>query len=180
MQLNVENYLQIEIGNLVHETLQHYLSKQALLQPENLAGLKTYWQRRLEQYSFEASDIKSAIARIELTLNNTTQSPELQWIFDAGAQHSAAELVMQEQSPGYVQTHIIDRTFIDAQGIRWIIDYKSAEVADKQSEDEFIEEQMELYSEQLQRYKNLFAEENNQGIKTALLFTSIAKLVECN
>ena len=151
-----------------------------LLQPENLARLKSYWQRRFEQYSFDASDIESAISRIELTLNKTTQSPELQWIFDASAQRSAAELVMQEQSSGYVQTHIIDRTFIDAQGIRWIIDYKSSEVADTQSEDEFVEEQIELYSKQLQRYRNLFAEENNQGIKTALLFTSIPRLVECN
>ena len=86
---------------------------------------------------------------------------------------------MQSYANGYVQTHVVDRTFIDKEGVRWIIDYKSSEPPPHQTMEDFIGEQIELYSGQLNRYRRLFSDEENRGVKTALLFTSIQKLVEC-
>jgi ATP-dependent exoDNAse (exonuclease V) beta subunit len=85
---------------------------------------------------------------------------------------------MQTVSNGYIRTHILDRTFIDKQGQRWIIDYKSSDKPQEVSLSDFLQEQMQEYAEQLSRYKFLFSEESNNGIKTALLFTSLSKLVE--
>jgi ATP-dependent exoDNAse (exonuclease V) beta subunit len=78
-----------------------------------------------------------------------------------------------------VHTHVIDRTFIDSNGVRWIIDYKSSQPLGKQSLESFLAEQVALYSGQLSRYRSLFENEDNTGVKTALLFTSLPKLVEC-
>ena len=174
-----ENALQIEIGNLVHESLQNLVSNKSLLEDKSLTGLKQHWRRRLELFSFNPTDTQAALDRIETSLLQTQNNSELSWIFDSTLEQSAAELVMQSYANGYVQTHVVDRTFIDKKGVRWIIDYKSSEPPSNQSAEDFIDEQLELYSGQLNRYRSLFSEEQNKGVKTALLFTSIQRLVEC-
>ncbi|MEX0962585.1 MAG: UvrD-helicase domain-containing protein [Pseudohongiellaceae bacterium] len=177
-QLILENQLQIEIGKLVHEALQNYLSNRQLLLEAKLKALRLYWKRRLQLFSFETAEIEAGLNRIEHSLKHTLESKELAWIFDATLEQSAAELPMQSYSNGFVHTHILDRTFIDKAGIRWIIDYKSAEPPEGQSLQAFIAEQTDLYAEQLSRYRSLFESEDNRGIKTALLFTSLPYLVE--
>lgn len=175
----VDNQLQIEIGNLVHEALQNYLSNNQLLDTENLAGLKNYWKRRLNAFSFDSDETENAMTNIEQSLRNTLQDSTLSWVFDHQQEQSAAELALQGYANDYVHTHVIDRTFIDRNGVRWIIDYKSSQPASNQSLESFLAEQVALYSGQLARYRNLFKDEENKGLKTALLFTSLPKLIEC-
>jgi ATP-dependent helicase/nuclease subunit A len=177
--LTVDNQLQIEIGNLVHEALQNYLSNNRLLNSENMQGLKSYWRRCLDAFAFDTAEIDEALYAIENSLRSTLQDSQLSWVFDHQHEQSAAELALQTYANGYVHTHVIDRTFIDAEGVRWIIDYKSSQPSKQQSLDDFLTEQTTLYSDQLSRYKNLFSKESNKGVKTALLFTSLQKLVEC-
>lgn len=177
--LAVDNQLQIEVGNLVHEALQNYLSNKQLLDADNLAGLKSYWKRRLDAFSFDSNETKNAMTRIEQSLRNTLQDSTLSWIFDHEQEQSAAELPLQSYANDYVHTHVIDRTFIDKDGVRWIIDYKSSQPSSNQSLESFLAEQVALYSGQLARYRNLFKNEANKGLKTALLFTSQPKLIEC-
>jgi len=180
IELAAENQLHIEVGNLVHEALQNYLSNNQLLDPVNLAGLKHYWRRRLSAFSFASSEIDNAMAKIKQSLHSTMQDPELRWVFDHEQEQSAAELPLQSYANGFVHTHVIDRTFIDNNGVRWIIDYKSSQPSSKQSLESFLAEQVALYSGQLSRYRSLFENEENKGVKTALLFTSLPKLVECD
>ena len=119
------------------------------------------------------------MTKLEQSLQSTLQDSELRWVFDHGQEQSAAELALQSYASGFVHTHVIDRTFIDSNGVRWIIDYKSSQPSSKQSLESFLAEQVALYSGQLSRYKSLFEDEDNKGVKTALLFTSVPKLVEC-
>ena len=119
------------------------------------------------------------MTKIEQSLHSTLQDSELRWVFDHEQEQSTAELPLQSYANGFVHTHIIDRTFIDNNGVRWIIDYKSSQPSSKQSLGSFFAEQVTLYSGQLSRYRSLFEDEENKGVKTALLFTSVPKLVEC-
>jgi len=179
IELNVDNHLQIELGNLVHEALQNYLSNRLIFEPENLATLKSYWRSRLATFAFEAKSIDAAVERIENSLTSTLQDPSLSWVFDNEQEQSAAELSLQSYTNGFVHTNVVDRTFIDSQGVRWIIDYKSAQPSSDQTLEQFLSEQIDAYSPQLARYRDLFAQEDNKGLKSALLFTSLPKLVEC-
>lgn len=179
IELTVDNQLQIEVGNLVHEGLQNYLNNHQLLDTANLAGLKNYWRRRLSAFSFVSGEIDIAMTKLEKSLQSTLQDSELRWVFDHGQEQSAAELALQSYASGFVHTHVVDRTFIDSNGVRWIIDYKSSQPLGKQSLESFLAEQVALYSGQLSRYRSLFENEDNKGVKTALLFTSLPKLVEC-
>ncbi|GJM14000.1 MAG: ATP-dependent helicase [Pseudohongiella sp.] len=179
LELESSSLLQIEVGNLVHEALQNYLTDNQLLDANNIGALKNYWRGRLASFAFDATEVDSAMTKIEHSLNNTLHSPDLGWVFDHTQQDSSAELALQSFSSGFVHTHVIDRSFIDKTGVRWIIDYKSSQPSAKQSIEDFVEEQKQLYAQQLARYRALFEDEENKGLKTALLFTSLPQLVEC-
>lgn len=180
LELVAANQLQIEIGNLVHEALQNFLSNRQLMETDRLEGLRRYWRRQLQRFSFEDDEIETALSRIERSLKQTLDAEDLAWVFDNDYETSAAELAMQSLGNGILHTHILDRSFVDKQGIRWIIDYKSAEPLAGQSIEDFIDEQKALYAAQLDRYKSLFQQESNKGVKTALLFTGLPRLVECS
>ena len=76
-----------------------------------------------------------------------------------------------------VREHIIDRTFI-ADGVRWIVDYKSSDPETGQTMDEFFARELDAYKEQLQRYKNLTTATETLPIKTALYLVSWGDLIE--
>lgn len=179
LELVTENQLQIEIGNLVHESLENYVTNRRSMDSTRIAGLREYWKRRLQLFSFQPREIDTAVTEIESSLKNTMENEELDWIFDNALRQSAAELAMQDHSSGFLQTHVLDRTFIDKDGLRWIIDYKSSAPLVGQARQDFLDEQAALYTAQLERYRGLFANEDNRGIRTALLFTSLGILHEC-
>ena len=64
----------------------------------------------------------------------------------------------------------LDRTFIDEQGTRWIIDYKTSEIGGENSA-AFIDAQVEKFRPDLDRYRTVMAcLEHRNPIRTALYF----------
>ncbi|MED6333074.1 MAG: PD-(D/E)XK nuclease family protein, partial [Pseudomonadota bacterium] len=170
--------LNSQIGDFIHEALQTFLLKKDLLSKLNLDIQKQRWQQNLLRYGFDLRTIQNAVEYIENSLQKTLSSRELGWIFDHSQTESVAEYELQSKDTDVIQNHVIDRSFIDLEGIRWIIDYTSTKKPDHTTENQFIVKQVALYQSQLQRYRNLFRTEQNKGIKTALLFTNIPRLVE--
>ncbi|MEC7766903.1 MAG: PD-(D/E)XK nuclease family protein, partial [Pseudomonadota bacterium] len=170
--------LNSQIGDFIHEALQTFLLKNDLLSKHNLDIQKQRWQQNLLRHGFDLRTIQNAVEYIEDSLQKTLSSRELGWIFDHSQTESVAEYELQSKDTDVIQNHVIDRSFIDLEGIRWIIDYKSTKKPDHTPEDQFIVKQVALYQSQLQRYRNLFRTEQNKGVKTALLFTNIPRLVE--
>ena len=170
--------LNSQIGDFIHEALQTFLLKNDLLSKHNLDIQKQRWQQNLLRHGFDLRTIQNAVEYIEDSLQKTLSSRELGWIFDHSQTESVAEYELQSKDTDVIQNHVIDRSFIDLEGIRWIIDYKSTKKPDHTTENQFIVKQVALYQSQLQRYRNLFRTEQNKGVKTALLFTNIPRLVE--
>ena len=176
--LILESQLQKQIGILVHLALQNYIGNKQLFSEENLANIQRQWQHHLSAFGFSDKQISHASEIIERSLLGTVSDEKINWIFSQELQQSAAELAMQTLYHGYLRTHILDRTFIDDEGYRWIIDYKSSQKPNNQPQEVFVEQQLNQYSDQLNRYRSLFANESNKGIKTALLFTSLPVLAQ--
>ena len=68
---------------------------------------------------------------------------------------------------GALVNAVIDRTFIDRNGTRWIIDYKSGYHAGGNL-DAFLESEAARYRGQLMLYQRLFEQMGETDIKTAL------------
>ena len=78
---------------------------------------------------------------------------------------------------GVVKKSIIDRTFVDDAGVRWIVDYKSTPTKNKDLQ-AFAQEQVKMrHQNQLERYGELMSEIDNRPIQLAVYFPLIKQLV---
>ena len=115
---------------------------------------------------------------MKATVLKTLSDPKLVWIFDNQHRESACELKMSRRRNGCTQQFVIDRTFIDQDDTRWIIDYKTSQPQPGQSESEFIQSQAEKYRSQLENYRDLMTAAENRNTRLALLLTDIPALIE--
>jgi len=80
---------------------------------------------------------------------------------------------------GEVAHAVIDRTFVDEKGVRWVIDYKTGS-HEGGSRVEFLESEKERYRSQLERYAAIFkeAEGGKREIRKGLYFPALLEFVE--
>ncbi len=110
-------------------------------------------------------------------LQNTLQDETGRWILKAHADaHSEYPLT------GYIQgrylNKILDRTFVDADGVRWIVDYKTGEHQGSRLED-FFQQEKKRYQAQLDQYEELLKlKGETRPIKKALYYPLYKRLVE--
>lgn len=112
--------------------------------------------------------LREAAARVEAGLVRTLEDPRGRWILDA-RQAAQSEAPLAGWIDGVLYETVIDRTFIDEAGVRWIIDYKSSEPPDGGLE-LFLESETLRYREQLERYARLFLQREERIIRLGLYF----------
>jgi ATP-dependent exoDNAse (exonuclease V) beta subunit len=111
--------------------------------------------------------LASTSALIAQAFENTLESETGRWILSGKHADAVCELALSGRIEGKLINAVIDRTFIDANGTRWIIDYKSGyhEGGDLES---FLAEEAGRYETQLGLYRRLFEQMGETEIKTAL------------
>ncbi|MEE9542505.1 MAG: 3'-5' exonuclease, partial [Thermodesulfobacteriota bacterium] len=78
---------------------------------------------------------------------------------------------------GRFQDVRIDRTFVDADDVRWIVDYKTG--SHKGDLEDFLENEKKRYAGQLNKYRKIFASiEEGREIKCALYYPALGRLVD--
>ena len=162
-------------GTLIHRQLESCVQHGTAM--DDGSGLRNYWRLQLRSGSADSKELEATLDFIAASVERSLAA-ESAWIFDAGLRDSEAELGLSSYENKRLRNYLLDRCFIDAEGTRWIIDYKSATADANQSERGFIDAQVQLHSAQLNQYKKLFAALESRPTKTALYLTSIAKLVE--
>jgi ATP-dependent exoDNAse (exonuclease V) beta subunit len=70
-----------------------------------------------------------------------------------------------------------DRMFVDAAGVRWIVDYKSGALADGPAGEDALATEVDRYRPQLARYRQVAEALWSEPVRTALYFTSLPRLV---
>lgn len=115
---------------------------------------------------------QAACERVMIAIENVLHDQRGRWIIDVDEAHreSSSELALSGVMDGVVVNSVIDRTFVDAQGIRWIIDFKTSthEGGDLET---FLQSEEQRYRPQLQRYASLMRRwKPDQPVKTALYF----------
>ncbi|CAI2718454.1 UvrD-helicase domain-containing protein [Nitrospina watsonii] len=99
------------------------------------------------------------------------------WILDAH-EDAASEFALTFAKKDIFSNRIIDRTFVDAEGTRWIIDYKTGEHQGSSLES-FFEAEEKRYAPQLQAYAEILrAKGETRPIKLALYYPLHRRLVE--
>jgi ATP-dependent exoDNAse (exonuclease V) beta subunit len=115
-----------------------------------------------------------AIELVEKAMQNTLNDSKGLWLLSNKHQQSTTELSVLSMINDRFKHKVIDRVFIDkAQGICWIVDYKTSTPLADESREDFIAREVEHYRYQLMDYKFHLSLLFPQAlpIRTALYFT---------
>ncbi|MEX2962250.1 UvrD-helicase domain-containing protein [Microbulbifer sp. TYP-18] len=163
-------------GTVAHETLATIATSELCQwDQQRLQAQKPLWQLRLKQLGLSGDDLQNALAKVELAVRNTLRCETGRWLLDRNHGESACELELHSGGQ-QLRRSIIDRTFID-DGIRWIVDYKTAEPPAGESEEQFLAAQLEKYRTQLEGYRRLMIARGERNIRCALYFPLLKQLV---
>jgi len=163
--------LERKIGDIVHFCLQQAsLGRLDLAKLPDTEGLVTSWRQQLLPVT---DDVDSAITNIRAQLKACTEEAHYAWLVLEPHEGAGSELALSAFSQDRHREVIIDRTFIDSDGVRWIIDYKSSRPRADQAISAFLAEQADRYASQLGRYAALFRRMESRPVRTALFFTAL-------
>jgi ATP-dependent exoDNAse (exonuclease V) beta subunit len=158
------------VGNVVHRLLQ-YLGDTGIdqVRPEDRQRLKQVGQKMLERIGVPANHFDDAVAKIGNAIESTVDDSRGQWILSDKHENSRCEFALSGIQDGKVKHMVIDRTFVDEQGTRWIIDYKTSSHSGAGVE-EFLDREQERYSHQLENYANALSKIEDKPIRLALYY----------
>jgi len=159
------------VGNAVHAALQQI----AEIGIEHWGDMQTQTVlkrmfRMLVAEGLSGSVLETASARCADGLQRVLGSEKGQWILSDQHQQAHSEWALSSEYGYHVSQHAIDRSLIDEDGIRWIIDYKTAthEGGDMET---FLAAEVQRHAPQLHRYRSILAQlEPEREIRTALYF----------
>jgi ATP-dependent helicase/nuclease subunit A len=134
----------------------------------------------LSNFGVPPDDIAWAAQRVEDGLLRMLGDPRGRWILDRHA-GAASELSVAGLIDGKLCEVVIDRTFIDETGVRWIIDYKTSAHEGANLEN-FLEAEKQRYREQLERYARLMVQLDHSStgrpIRLGLYFPLLGEWLE--
>ncbi len=155
------------VGTVLHQILQ-LISEKGLAWWNSESALHSqYLKTQLQREGMLAEEIPNASTKILQALQNIFADPRGQWILQPH-QEASSEFSLTMGNKNYV----LDRTFVDETGTRWIIDYKSADYAGDDLEN-FLLTQQKQYENQLYEYYLAVKELDSRPIKVGLYFPLI-------
>jgi ATP-dependent helicase/nuclease subunit A len=115
------------------------------------------------------SELGYAADQVQQALMNTLRDPRGQWLLDPRQREAQSDFRLTSLDKGKLITLSIDRTFIDENGCRWIIDYLISPHAGGDLEG-FLNAQAARYQERLERYAALMAGLDPRPLRLGLYF----------
>jgi len=157
------------VGIVVHEELERWSRLPALPGVGEIEVRRSSYQRQLEAHAVPAGMVLPAIDRIMRALLSTLGDARGRWIFDPGHRHSRSEYALTGVVNGQIVSVVIDRTFVDSSGLRWIVDFKTSS-HEGGAVDVFLDHEVERYRPQLQRYARMIGGVAADPVKVGLYF----------
>jgi ATP-dependent helicase/nuclease subunit A len=157
------------IGTVVHQALKHMADNGiSRWNEDKIQKNRRSYLSALASLGVPAGELPKAIDRVAAALSHAIKDERGKWLLGAHS-NSACEYSICGVLEGRIVSARIDRTFIDDQNVRWIIDYKSS-LHEGAGIEDFLDNECARYREQLMRYRLLFGLMENRPIRTALYF----------
>jgi ATP-dependent helicase/nuclease subunit A len=157
------------VGSVVHRWLQRIAEDRlAGWDAKRVAVLRKTFRDELIACGLPADVLDAAAERVAGTLTQTLADERGRWLL--GPRDAAeSELRLTGATAAGIINIIMDRTFVDERGARWIVDYKTGghEGGDI---DAFLDRERERYRPQLERYAALMRARDTRPIRLGLYF----------
>ncbi|MGB7903737.1 MAG: PD-(D/E)XK nuclease family protein, partial [Steroidobacteraceae bacterium] len=159
------------VGTVVHRELQRFARAGGAL-PGDEAGRHAE-QRR---YAAELAELgvpyerrTAAAARVLEAVRRTLADERGRWLLQAAHRAAQSELALTGVTDAGLVSVVIDRTFVDETGVRWIVDYKTSS-HEGAGLDQFLDNERERYRGQLERYARLMRAMGGEPVRLGLYF----------
>ena len=95
--------------------------------------------------------------------------PKGRWLFDPRHVDARSEYALTGELDRTLVRVVLDRTFVDAEGTRWIVDFKLSqhEGGDREA---FLDSERERYRQQLEDYARVMRGLENRPVRVGLYF----------
>ncbi len=159
------------VGSVVHRILEQ-------LSHENLesfnfdvekAKITNSSRVMLHRLGVVDEQLALALERVIHAIQNTLADKRGQWILSGQHQYAKSEYKITAVIEEEIRHMVIDRTFVDNDGIRWVIDYKTGNHQGG-SLAAFLDSEQKRYQPQLQRYADVMQLMEQREVKMALYF----------
>lgn len=156
------------VGTLTHRYLERLARDSKIssdtIPSDTLAAIRN----GLTALGTETDAIDQAASKVLMALQNTLNDERGQWILQAHS-HACNEYALTTQLNGVFKRFVIDRTFIDESGTRWIIDYKTGSHLGSDTQ-AFLDREQQRYRDQLDNYAHLFSLMEDKPVRLGLYF----------
>jgi ATP-dependent helicase/nuclease subunit A len=163
-----------QIGIVAHRLLRQ-IAAEGIEQwtPLRLGAERARVERELAALGFTGPEAGTAVAQVLAALEKTLDDPRGRWLFDARHLDARSEYALTEWREGTFVHSVLDRTFVDADGVRWIVDFKLSRHEGTGLE-AFLDRERERYREQLENYAATMSALDRRPIRMALYFPLLA------
>jgi hypothetical protein len=159
------------VGTLVHREIERILRRGLdSFAAEHIDPMR--YQSELVELGVPTHFVSDAATRVTNAVTRMLNDERGRWLLAGDDVHreSKSEFALSGWQRGELVNIIIDRTFVDANGIRWIVDFKTS-THEGGGLEGFLANEEARYRPQLTRYAQLMrAYKANEPIKTALYF----------
>jgi ATP-dependent exoDNAse (exonuclease V) beta subunit len=156
------------VGTVVHEALEQF-GRGVLPKIEDLPALRPRLESRLQALGLDVASARTGAERALEALRATLGDERGRWLFDARHRDAQSELALTGLRANQVINAIIDRTFVDATGTRWVVDFKTSP-HEGGSRESFLDEEQRRYEAQLRRYVHLARGLGPEPVKAGLYY----------
>jgi ATP-dependent exoDNAse (exonuclease V) beta subunit len=158
------------VGTVVHRFLQRIADEGlAAWDERGVDALDDVLRLALKQEGVPAAERESALARVRQALIGVLGDPRGRWLLSRDHQDASSEHRLAGELNGAFVNVVLDRTFVDQHGVRWIVDYKTG-VHEGGDLDAFLDRERARYQDQLERYAALLARIESRPIRLGLYF----------
>jgi ATP-dependent exoDNAse (exonuclease V) beta subunit len=157
------------VGTVVHRLLQR-IAEDGLARWDaaRVQAVLPAARAALRAEGVPAAELQAALERVRRALEGVLADERGRWVLGAHAQ-AQSELRLGAQLDGETVHIALDRTFVDAQGTRWIVDYKTSTHEGAQR-DTFLDREQARYQDQLERYARAMQGLDPRPVRVALYF----------
>jgi ATP-dependent exoDNAse (exonuclease V) beta subunit len=156
------------VGTVVHRELQRIARDGTRPDPAD-ERIRRRWQHELAELGVPPGLRAAALERIASAIDRTLAHERGRWLLDRSHRESATELALTGRLGSELARIVIDRTFVDAAGVRWIVDYKTSR-HEGAGLGEFLDREQERYRPQLERYATLMRRLGPEPVRLGLYF----------
>ena len=154
------------VGTLVHAELE--AMDLAAGDAASIRARELQFRRWLALHGVPVERLDEAAARVVDALVAVHGDPRGRWILQK-AREDVREYALSGRWQGEVARVIFDRSFIDDQGVRWVIDYKTSQHMGS-GQKEFLDREVDRYRPQMQRYSVLAKRLGPEPVRMGLYF----------